>query len=522
MTDIDTFRRVNWSTLTATHAQQRPDADALRYLGTSQSWSELDDRVSRLASWLRANGVTPGDRVAVLTLNRPEFLESMIAIARVAAIAVPLNFRLSPPEVGYILGDSAPRVVIVEAPLLPLVAGSGYSDAAVLVVGDEVDPQGLTASSYEAAIASGQSERVIDDVDENSPAMILYTSGTTGQPKGAVLSHLNLFVQGLSNIRAFHLFAEDEVVMIATPLFHVAGIAGFLPVIITGGAAVVYPVGTFDASDVVETLETERVTSVFFVPAQWQAIVDEPTIGSRQLVLKATAWGAAPAAPALLERMAQTFPGAFNVATFGQTEMSPVTCVLLGEDAARKLGSVGRPVSYVQMRVVDPEMNDVPVGEVGEIVYRGPNTMLGYWNRPDATADSFRGGWFHSGDLVRQDEEGFVYVVDRLKDMIICGGENIYCAEVENALAAHPAVAEVAVVGRADERWGEVPIAIVVSAPEQTVPELAELRVWLGDRLASYKHPKDVVTVAELPRNASGKIQKFALRAEHGSPVTQN
>ena len=219
--------------------------------------------------------------------------------------------------------------------------------------------------------------------------------------------------------------------------------------------------------------------------------------------------------------MADTFPGTQILAAFGQTEMSPVTCMLLGEDAIRKIGSVGKVIPTVAARVVDEDMNDVPVGEVGEIVYRAPTLMAGYWNNPKATAEAFHGGWFHSGDLVRQDDEGYVYVVDRKKDMIISGGENIYCAEVENALAAHPAIAEVAVIGRAHEKWGEVPVAVVAltaAAPSEfSASGVAALDEFLADRLARYKHPKALEVVEALPRNPAGKVLKTELRARFGS-----
>lgn len=215
--------------------------------------------------------------------------------------------------------------------------------------------------------------------------------------------------------------------------------------------------------------------------------------------------------------MNEVFPDAQIFAAFGQTEMSPVTCMLLGDDAIRKLGSVGRVIPTVSARVVDDNMNDVPVGEVGEIVYRGPNLMVGYWNNPKATAEAFAGGWFHSGDLVRQDEEGYVWVVDRKKDMIISGGENIYCAEVENVLAAHPAIMEVAVIGRPHEKWGEVPVAVVAlnSATAESI-SLGELDSFLTERLARYKHPKALEVVDALPRNPSGKVLKTELRERFG------
>ena len=214
--------------------------------------------------------------------------------------------------------------------------------------------------------------------------------------------------------------------------------------------------------------------------------------------------------------MNETFPDALNVAVFGQTEMSPITCVLDGADALRKIGSIGKVVPAVTARVVDPMMNDVADGEVGEIVYRGSNMMLGYWQNPQGTQDAFRGGWFHSGDLVRRDDEGFLYVVDRAKDMIISGGENIYCAEVENVLYGHPRISEAAVIGRADAKWGEVPVAVVVTVDGADLT-LEEMEPYLNENLARFKQPKDIVLVEELPRNAGGKVVKPRLRESYGS-----
>jgi fatty-acyl-CoA synthase len=281
-----------------------------------------------------------------------------------------------------------------------------------------------------------------------------------------------------------------------------------------GLPTVLYPLGAFDPGALLDVLEAEQVTSMFLVPAQWQAVVAEQRINPRKLVLRALSWGAAPASDTLLRDMAETFPGTQIYAAFGQTEMSPVTCMLLAQDAIRKLGSVGKVIPTVAARVVDENMNDVPVGQVGEIVYRAPTLMAGYWNNPKATAEAFAGGWFHSGDLVRQDDEGYVWVVDRKKDMIISGGENIYCAEVENALAGHPAIVEVAVIGRADPKWGEVPVAV---AAVHTDLDLADLDEFLTERLARYKHPKALEIVDALPRNPAGKVLKTELRARFGA-----
>jgi fatty-acyl-CoA synthase len=283
-----------------------------------------------------------------------------------------------------------------------------------------------------------------------------------------------------------------------------------------GATSVIMPTAPFDAQTTLDVIEAEGVTSLFLVPAQWQVLCAHPDATRRTGSLRTISWGAAPATVTLLETMAATFPGAEIISLFGQTEMSPVTTSLPGRDAIRKIGSVGKPIPTIAARIVDDQMNDVPPGAVGEIVYRGPTLMAGYWNNPEATAEAFAGGWFHSGDLVRADEEGFLYVVDRKKDMIISGGENIYCAEVENVLAAHPAVADVAVIGAKHERWGETPIAVIVPADPAAPPALDDLTDWARGKLASYKKPTSLVIVAELPRNAAGKVLKHQLRASYG------
>ncbi|MDN5856556.1 MAG: AMP-binding protein, partial [Actinomycetia bacterium] len=311
---------------------------------------------------------------------------------------------------------------------------------------------------------------------------------------------------------------DDQVSMSGAPLFHIAGVSGFYNTLVAGGTTVLSPSGGFDPGAMVGLLERERVSTVFFVPAQWAAIVALPDIAERDLsALRRVVWGAAPASTTLLRRMIDTFPQAQVITAFGQTECSPVTCFLGGEDAIRKIGSIGRPILNVEARVVADDMVDVAPGEVGEIVYRGPTVMSGYWNKPEETAEAFRGGWFHSGDLVRADADGYLFVVDRKKDMIISGGENVYCAEVENALAAHPEVAEVAIIGVPDARYGEAPLAVIAPRDPADPPTAAEIEEFSREHLAAYKRPRDVVLVAALPRNPSGKVLKTALRVAYGA-----
>lgn len=507
--------RLTWVDQVTKHARSRPDRAALRFRGATTTWAQLDDRSRRLSNALRSRGVGEGDRVLLLMTNRPEFVESLVAINRLGAIAVPVNFRLVAEEVGFLSKNSGACAVVVEESLAALVGTvrSGNEKALpCLVVGDEVTHAGPGAERYEEALSAAEPLAGEGPQDLQSCALIMYTSGTTGLPKGAMLTYENLLGQTITLVQAFRLFRDDEVGAVTSPMFHIAAVGALVPNLILGFTSVITPTGAFDAETFLDLLETEEVTNAFLVPTQWQAVCASPTLSQRSLKLRNLAWGAAPATPAVLRAMAEAFPGVDNVCTFGQTEMSPVTTVLPGEDAIRKIGSIGRPAPLVDVRVVNPLMEDVKPGEIGEIVYRGPQTMIGYWRNPDATADSFHGGWFHSGDLVRVDEEGFLYVVDRLKDMIISGGENIYSAEVEAVVGDHPKVREVALVGAQHPKWGETPVAIVVPHDPQDPPSEEELIAFCGTRLASYKKPTQVVVLDELPRNASGKITKPPLR----------
>jgi fatty-acyl-CoA synthase len=512
-------RRQNWVNQLDRHALMQPNATALRFLGHTVTWAQLRRRVAALAEALSRRGVGFGDRVMILMLNRTEFIESVLAANMLGAIAVPLNFRLTPAEIALLVEDCEARVMITEAVLAPV--ATGVRDIRpllemIVVAGGSTDDSLL---GYEDLInesgAKPGAEPEPVDVPNDSPALIMYTSGTTGRPKGAVLTHTNLTGQTMTGLYTNGADINSDVGFIGVPFFHIAGIGNMLTGILLGVPTVIYPLGAFDPGQLLDVLAAEKVTGLFLVPAQWQAVCAEQRARPRDLRLRIMSWGAAPAPDALLREMSATFPGTQILAAFGQTEMSPVTCMLLGEDAIRKRGSVGKVIPTVAARVVDENMNDVPVGEVGEIVYRAPTLMSGYWNNPAATAEAFAGGWFHSGDLVRMDEEGYVWVVDRKKDMIISGGENIYCAEVENVLAGYPRIVEVAVVGRADDKWGEVPLAVAAVTDEGL--RLEDLAEFLAERLARYKHPKALEIVDALPRNPAGKVLKTELRARFGA-----
>jgi fatty-acyl-CoA synthase len=509
-------RRRHWNFQVRRHASMTPDAVALRHLGRSITWAELYDRSTALSSALAERGIRQGDRVLITMLNRPEYLESLLAITAVGGIAVPVNIRMSPGEAVFIATDVRAKAIITDDALSGIATAIVRDTAGVeFVIATDVADAGHL--SYEQCIAQSSAHGLELDVDvaDDSTALILYTSGTTGRPKGAMITHSNLNAIAMAFMDSLS-YRRGEVVSVAVPLFHIGGIAAILPQFYFGGVSVIHPLGDFDADRTLQTFQEERTTWVFLVPAQWQALTDVQLARPRDLALRVTCWGAAPASDGLLRSMMTAFPDSEIIAVFGQTESTGFACYLDGVHSLDKLGSVGIPTSSIDVKVIGEDMREVAPGEVGEIVFRGPTVMSGYWERPDANAEVFVGGWLHSGDLGRQDEDGFLYIVDRKKDMIISGGENIYCAEVENAILDHPAVAEVAVIGRADERWGEVSVAIAVARDGMHM-DLDDLVDFLRPLLARYKHPRELVLIDRMPRNASNKIRKNVLREKYGS-----
>ncbi|MEV6313128.1 long-chain-fatty-acid--CoA ligase [Streptomyces sp. NPDC051840] len=512
-------RRMSFGAQLARNARKFPERTAFVHGTRSLTYAELDVRVSRLANALAERGIGAGDRIAIVMYNRIELAECFLAAARLGAIGVPVNFRLVADEVAYILADCGARALVCDAKTAPtcVAAAAELDGPATVLVTDDPAAYGPDAEAYETALAGASPEDPGIDVPETDPAYIMYTSGTTGRPKGAVLTHLNLVMGTLLNMAVVGgIPSEPDNSLLGVPMFHIAGLNLSLRGLVDGGRVVIDSSPVFDAAAFVDQLERERITSCFLVPSQWQAICALPGLKDRDLVLRAPSWGASVAPPSVLEALQDNFPDAPAYTAFGQTEMSPVTTLLRAEDAVRKFGSVGTPLPGIEVRIVDEEMRDVPRGEVGEIVYRGPTAMLGYWNKPEATEEAFKGGWFHSGDLCRMDDDGFIYVVDRKKDMIISGGENIYCAEVEAVLDTHPDIAQAVVIGVDHPKWVQTPRAIVVPAEGAKLTEQDVLEHCRG-RLASYKKPTSVVFVEALPRNASGKVQKFRLREQYGA-----
>jgi fatty-acyl-CoA synthase len=471
-----------------------PDRVALSYQGRDQTYRDLRERTYRLASAL---GVGRGERVAYLGVNQPGLVETFFAAGLLGAVFVPLNARLATPELRYILDDA--RV-------------------SALVLGEERDGAGLpgrhiTAAGCAELIASGSPEPIDEPVGQDDPCLIMYTSGTTGHPKGAVLTHGNL-VWNTFNLLVDVPLAHDEVTLVSAPLFHIAALAQTLiPTVLKGGRVILEP--SFDVDRTFELIEAERVTVMFGVPSMFGLLTRSPRWAGADLSsLQHLLCGGAPV-PEPLIRIYQD-RGLTFLQGYGMTETAPGALFLGAEHSIAKAGSAGVPCFFSDVRLVASGGAPALPGEPGEVYVQGPNVMPGYWQRPEESAKVLSpDGWFRSGDVGVADEDGYVRISDRLNDVIISGGENVYPAEVESVLFGHPAVAECAVIGVPDDRWGEVGKALVVLRPEVGA-EADELLKHLDGRLARFKIPKYLQFVPELPKNAAGKLLKAPLRKLYG------
>ncbi|WOX21316.1 long-chain fatty acid--CoA ligase [Streptomyces solicathayae] len=494
--------------------RRTPRRTALLHEGRSFDYATLHDRSTRLAHALRGAGVERGDRVAFLGPNHPSYLETLFAAGNLGAVFVPLNTRLAVTELAYQLTDSGSRVLVharqPDGKIAELVSATG---TATLL---SVEGEG-PGRVYEESLAAASAEPLDEEVGHDDVCIIMYTSGTTGRAKGAVLTHGNVLWNSL-NVVVDTDVAGDEVALVSAPLFHTAALnMSCLPTLLKGGTVLLE--SSFDPSRTLELVERHRVTGMFGVPTMYDAIAAAPGWASADLTsLRTLLCGGAPVpsrtARAYLDR------GLAFVQGYGMTETAPGALVLDRGDSLSRAGSAGVPHFFTDVRVLLPSGEEAAPGEKGEIVVSGPNVTPGYWNLPEATAAAFRdGGRFRSGDVATVDADGYVTLVDRLKDMIISGGENIYPAEVEDALLAHPDVAEAAVIGVPDPTWGEVGRAVVVLR-SGTSPTAEQLLTHLEGLLARYKLPRSFVLVPELPRNAAGKLLKAPLRARYGSNPT--
>ncbi|WP_334172214.1 acyl-CoA synthetase [Sinomonas sp.] len=488
----------------------------------SIGYGELAERVRRLAQALRRRGVVRGDRIAYLGENDPAFVETFFASGLLGAVFVPLNTRLAAPELQFQLDDAGVRLLVnagrLDALAAAAVAGTGVQRRVVVAEAGADDAAASTADGapaverYEEALRGARDEPIDETVTLDDGAMILYTSGTTGRPKGALLTHGNIIWNCFNVLVDTDLRATDIALMIS-PLFHVASLdMGLLPILLKGGTAVLEQ--KFEPGRALGLIERHGITTLNGVPTTFQMLAEHPAWETTDLssLTKLTCGGSAMPARVLEAYEARGIGFSNN---YGMTETAPGVTTLPLERSRDKAGSAGLPHFFTDLRVVDPLGEVLAPGEVGEIQISGPNVIKQYWNRSDATRESYADGtWFKSGDMGYRDDEGFLYVSDRLKDMIISGGENVYPAEVEAVIVELPQVASVAVIGVPDERWGEVPRAIVTLRDGAELTD-DDVRAHLDGRLARYKIPKSVVFVEEMPRTASGKIRKAELRRQY-------
>ena len=492
-----------------------PDRAALVDRGTETTYAELAAQTDRLAHGLRAFGVERGDRVAYLGYNATTFIETMFAVAKLGAVFLPLNTRLAPLEWRYILRDSGTSVLLWDDPFGDVVddvlTGWGDGQPAPRTVS-------VTGRAGQASLAElrelGNDEPMDEPVGLDDLFMIQYTSGTTGHPKGVMLSHGNITFNTTNALVDVDLDG-NEIALVVGALFHTAAMnQQFLPTFIKGGTQ--YLEQQWDPDRALQLIEEKRITFFWGPPTMYLQLMQSPRWPTADLSsLRNLECGGAPLPEAMLKEYQERGFGILQ--GYGLTETSPGATMLRAADSLRKIGSAGTSCFFTDVRVVDTAGKPVAEGEAGEIHVQGFNVTSGYWRNEDATNEALLpGGWLRTGDMARVDEEGYLFIVDRLKDMIISGGENIYPAEVEAQIYEHPAVAEVAVIGVPDERWGEVGRAVVALRPGREATE-ADILGHLQGRLARYKIPKSVVFAPELPHNASGKILKTQIRQAHGA-----
>ncbi len=474
------------------------------------TYTEFNRRCNRLANALSTGGVRAGDRVASLLMNGHEQLELNFAAAKLGAIFLPINYRLTAPEIEYILTDSGARTLFFHDEFRAQVDGVRERVRLERIVYCGRGRSGDDEAQYEAMLASALDSEINAAVGMDDVAMLMYTSGTTGRPKGAMLTHAAHTWNAVQTSQRLPL-DSDTVVLGVAPMFHVGGISVVvLPTLFQGGTVVTLP--EFNALKALEAVEEHGITGMFCVPSMWQMIITELDRRDFQLdTIRFLMTGAAATPLGILQYFKKR--GLSIYEGFGMTEMAPLVTILDAWDSERKNGSVGYPGFFVDVRIVDDEDHPLPANAIGEIICRGPNMLKGYWNKPQATEEALRGGWYHTGDLGYLDSEGYLYVVDRKKDMIISGGENVYPVEVEQAIYQHPAVAEVAVIGVPHEKWQEVPLACIVLKEGQSLSE-AELVAFCNERLARFKVPKTVVFKTALPKSGAGKVLKTELRTE--------
>ncbi|OYD67031.1 acyl-CoA synthetase [Rhodococcus sp. OK302] len=471
------------------------------------------ERVSRLAGAMRNLGVRGGDRVAILALNSDRYFQLLSAVPWADAVVVPVNIRWSVKEIAYSLNETDTRLIFVDdafAPLIPQLKEASPQLAAVIHSGDGPMPEGML--SFETLIS--ESDPIPDAHRRgDSLAGIFYTGGTTGFPKGVMLSHRNIFASTLGNAALGAVTSQGRTLH-AAPMFHLADLASLVGMSLLGGSHVFIPM--FDPVATLAAVDTHGVTDIMLVPTMIQMVIDHPRRPEFDLSRVANImYGASPMSESLLGRARDAFSSTKFIQAYGMTELSPVATSLVDEFHEDPIlrRSLGRAAPHSLVKVVDPDGIEVPRGTVGEIVVSGDHVMLGYWNKPAETAAAIRDGWMHTGDGGYMNDQGFVFIADRIKDMIISGGENVYSIEVENSIVRHSSVAMCAVVAVPDEKWGERVHAVVQLIPGQSLT-LAELQDHCKEEIAGYKIPRSLAVISELPMSAAGKILKRELRVQ--------
>jgi acyl-CoA synthetase (AMP-forming)/AMP-acid ligase II len=494
-------------------ARLNPGGVAMRYNGRESNWSELQRRVASLGAGLASLGLAEGDRVGILSLNNDRYYESIFAIPWAGYCVVPLNTRWALLENDYAVRDSGTRVLLfddafVEQTQQLLSDVDSLCEAIYMGEGDCPD----WARAYEDLIATHEpiaaSTRGGDDM-----AGIFYTGGTTGFPKGVMQSHRAIWASALGSLSEFQM-GRDSTYLHVAPMFHMADFAGSMGATLSAGRNVVLQ--SFDPGQVLQTLSAESITHVLMVPAMIKMILNHPGAADADVSrLDCIMYGASPMPAATLEQCMSLWPAVGLVQAYGQTELAPIATMLSARDhrdGGEKLKSAGRPTPISDIRLVDEDGNDCPTGTSGEVVVRGPHTMIGYWNKPEETAKALRDGWVYTGDAAYFNEQGYLFIVDRVKDMVVTGGENVFTTEVENAVISHEAVQDVAVIGIPHPEWGEAVHAIVILHPGESVTE-DELITHCRERIAGYKLPKSISFREEpLPLSGAGKVLKTELR----------
>ncbi len=497
-------------------AQVSPRGIATIHLDRQQTWPELVDRVARLAGAFQALGVKPGDRIAMLSLNSDRYVEYYYASVWSGGAMMPLNVRWAPAECAYALNDAGAEILIVDdafAKAASAIQAEVEGLKTLIFCGDGDTPEGMV--NYEEILAAAEPAR---DAGRSGDDMagIFYTGGTTGFPKGVMLSHTNLYVGGISNAQELN-FHDGSIYLHAAPMFHIADLLFFVAVTFVSGTHVSIPMFTPDGT--LAAIEAHRPTHLLLVPVMLQMVLQSDKLDSTDTSsLQLIAYGASPITESVLKEGIERFPGTNFVQAFGQTELSPVATILSSDyhvfdgPKAGKLRSAGRATRVCEIRIVDEDENDVARGDVGEIIVKGPIAMLGYWNQPEVTAQTLRDGWVHTGDAGYMDDDGFIFLMDRIKDMVVSGGENVYSTEVENALAQHPAVATSAVIGVPSEQWGEAVHAIVILHPGVEA-SAEDLMAHCHTLIAGYKCPRSIdFRTDPLPLSGANKVLKTELR----------